>query len=252
MVYGLWLSAGGLQAQEYRQTVSANNLANADTPGFKPDRVAFIERLNALRAGAQFSSQSASLGEMTGGAFETPVYTDYSQGGLVASSNRFDVAIEGPGFLTVQTADGPRYTRDGRMTLLPTGALTHTSSGGRMLDADGRPIVIDPDEAARTSIGPSGEIRQGAETIARLALVDFGDRRIVEKDGGNLFTAGAARPLSAAGRLRQGYYESSGVEPTAQLVDMIAASRAYEMNATMITLQDESLGRVVNDLGRVG
>ena len=83
-------------------------------------------------------------------------------------------------------------------------------------------------------------------------MVDFEDRGRLEKVGQNLFSGDNARRVEAGGRIRQFATESSGVEPTTSLVEMIAASRAYEMNASMLSMQNESLGRAVNEVGRIG
>ncbi len=252
MVYGLWQSAAGLQAQEYRQAVIANNLANAETPGFKADRIAFQERLNAASAHGDLQAGYPALDAMTGGLFETPVYTDFSQGGILPSNSALDVAVDGEGFLMVQSRDGVRYTRDGRFVMDNQGSLVHASTGGAVLNADGQPIMLDPSSSEPVRIDESGQVRQGERSVGRLALVAFADHRQLDKIGGNLYAAdAAARSQKAGGRIKQSAYEASGVEPISALVEMIAATRAYEANARLISLQDESLGRVVSDLGRV-
>ncbi len=255
MIYGLWQSAAGLQAQEYRQVIIANNLANAETPGFKADRIAFQERLNASITKGAPADRHPVLDAMTGGLFETEVYTDFSfnESGLIPSGNRLDVAIHGDGFLAVQTADGARYTRDGRMTLDKDGTLVHVATGGAMLDRQGRPIMLDPSLPSKdTKIDSAGRVMQGEQIVGELGLVDFADRQQLEKIGHDLYSADNARRIQATGGIRQSFVESSGVDPVRALVDMIAATRAYEANARMITLQDETLGRAVNDVGRVG
>lgn len=252
MVYGLWHSAAGLQAQEYRQAIIANNLANAETPGFKADRVAFHERLSAAMSGGSMSSRHAILDQMTGGLFERPTYTDFSQGSVIPSNSPLDVAIDGEGFLVVQTVDGPRYTRDGRMVMNKDGMLAHAASGNLMLDSSGLPITLDIASTEPIKIDESGMVRQGAEPAGRLGLVDFADHRQLEKQGKDLYSAATSTPLGATGRVKQHAYEASGVEPISALVEMIAVARTYETNAKMITLQDETLGRAVNDLGKIG
>jgi flagellar basal body rod protein FlgG len=96
MIYGLWQAAEGLQAQEYRQAVIANNLANAETRGFKPERIAFQERLNASPAKGPPGTRHPVLDGMTGGMFETEVYTDFNapDGAVIPSDNPFDVALQ--------------------------------------------------------------------------------------------------------------------------------------------------------------
>lgn len=253
MVYGLWLSADGLTAQQYRQDVIANNLANVDTPGFKPDRVAFAERMVESQSRNALGTRHDVLDAGTGGLFELPAYTDFEQpGGIVSSNNPLDIAIRDNGFLTVQTPDGPRYTRDGRLVMDADGTLRHGASNGLVVDSDGRPIALDPSSKQPIKIAASGRVSQGAAVAGTLALVDFDDRQLLEKVGENLFAGDRATPIVASVQVKQHAYESSGVEPAKTLVDMIAATRAYQMNATMITMQDQSLGRLVNDVGRIG
>lgn len=254
MIYGLWQSAAGLQAQQYRQALIANNLANAETPGFKPDRIAFRERLNAAMGGGALRARHPVLDAMTGGLFEMPVHTDFAfdRSKLIPSTGPLDVAVEGAGFLVVQTAEGPHFTRDGRLAMDRDGILVHVASGGAVLDTRGRSITLDPTAGGRIKIDASGNIRQGAEVAGQLALVDFTDRQQLEKVGHNLFAAGFARSVPAEGNIRQFYSEASGVVPVEALVEMIAATRAHDINARMISLQDESLARLVNDVGRIG
>lgn len=252
MVYGLWHSAAGLQAQQYRQAVITNNLANSDTPGFKPDRVAFTDRLSAARNGGPLGASHSTLDPLTGGIFALPVYTDFSNGSFEPTNNPLDVAIDGGGFLTIQTADGLRYTRDGRMTHDTDGTLIHVASGGPVLDTAGNPIGLNPGTAKDVSIDRRGRIIQDGNEIAQLGIVDFDDRSKLQKEGTNLFSGDQARRIAAGGAVRQKMIENSLAEPTMTLVDMIAATRAYEINASMLAMQDDTLGRAVNELGRLG
>jgi flagellar basal-body rod protein FlgF len=252
MVYGLWQSAAGLQVQEYRQAIIANNLANAETPGFKADRIAFQERLNAATARGDLRARNPVLDAMTGGLFETQVYTNFAQGNIIPTTNPLDLAINGDGFLAVQTKDGPRYTRDGRLAMAVDGTLIHAASGRPVLSSEGQPITVDPASQTAISIDSSGRVSQGDRVAGTLALVDFADRGQLEKTGQTLFAANGQKSIEAGGSIKQAAYEASSVEPVAALVDLISASRAYEANARLVSLQDESLGRVVNELGRVG
>lgn len=252
MVNGLWLSADGLIAQQYRQDVIANNLANVNTPGFKPDRVAFAERLNeaALR-GATGASEPA-LGRSTGGLFAQPAYTDFSGGSLVPTDNKLDIALVGDGFFTVQTAEGVFHTRDGSLTTDTDGTIRQTASGGALLGVQGQPLQIDIASREPVSIDSTGRVRQGTDVVGDIAVVDFLDRRALDKVGENLFSGDRTVSFDVRGRIRQGFIEASGVDPSTTLVDMIAASRAYELGASLISMQDQTLGRAVNDVGRIG
>lgn len=252
MVYGLWQSAAGMQVQEFRQAVVSNNLANVDTPGFKQDRITFQERLSASVASGLPRTRHHVLDALPGGVFESPVYTDFSQSNLQTAQGPLDVAIEGDGFLVVRTPQGNRYTRDGRMTLDTGGRLLHQAGGAPVMDAKGRPIILDVNALDRVKIDPQGHVFQGELLVGELALVDFHDREALVKEGANLWSAGTQRPQPAGGALRQNAIESSGVDPVSSLVEMIEATRVYQMNANLLTLQDESLSRVVNDVGRIG
>jgi flagellar basal-body rod protein FlgF len=252
MIYGLWQSAGGMAAQDYRQSVLSNNLANADTPGFKADRISFQERLGAARAAGSPPGGNSILDALSGGVFETSVYTDFSQGGLDKTEGKLDTALDGEGFFSVQGRTGTSYTRDGRMIMDKTGTLIHAASGRPMLSAEGRPIVLNPSDKTEITIDAAGRIRQGGEVSGTLGIVAFDDPRKLTKAGENLYAADGARSRESHAEVRQGYYETSGVKAVDALVEMIAASRAYQMNATMISMQDQSLGRAVNDVGKVG
>lgn len=252
MVYGIWLSADGLSTQQVRQEVLANNLAQVDTPGFKADRVAFSERMNeSLLRGNEPSTRHAGFDNATGGLFPTQIYTNYEQGRFIPTSNKLDVALQGSGFLSVGTEDGARYTRDGRLTIDAEGSLIHIASGGHVLDEGGRPIVLDPRQVGDVAFDGRGRILQGQTLVGQLGVVDFENPQDLEKSGENLVAAGNAQRIPAKANVRQGMVEASGVDPTLSMVDMIAATRAYEMGASMIRMQDESLGRVVNDVGRI-
>lgn len=252
MVYGLWQSAAGLQTQEYRQAIIANNLANVDTPGFKPDRITFQERLSAARIDASPRTQHPVLDKLPGGLFESPVYTDFRQGTMATSQGPLDVAINGEGFLKVKTAEGARYTRDGRMIVDREGTLLHAATGSPVVDDRGRPITIDESDLSKVKINSRGQVYQGDALAGQLAFVDFADKQQLKKKGDNLFDAEGQKPTKADGSVTQYAYETSGVDPVASLVEMIESTRIYEMNANILTMQDESLGRAVSEVGRIG
>lgn len=252
MVYGLWQSAAGLQTQEYRQAILANNLANVDTPGFKPARITFQERLSAAMIDASPRTRHPVLDRLPGGLFESPVYTDFRQGAIETAQGPLDVAINGDGFLTVRTPEGPRYTRDGRLVVDRAGNLLHGASGAPVVDGRGQPIQLDLSALDQVKINTRGQIYQGSDLVAQLSLVDFSDRQKLTKQGDNLLDAGGMKPGGASGSITQYAFESSGVDPVASLVEMIEATRIYEMNANILTMQDESLGRAVSEVGRIG
>lgn len=251
MIYGIYQSAAGLQIQDYRHTILANNIANVNTPGFKPDEVAIVERQVEAASHAERSAKNAVLDRMSGGLYETPVYTDFKAGPMEVTDRPFDVALAKDGFFRVRTPQGERFTRDGRLEIRADGTLVTVANGDPILGRDGLPIKIDTESTKPVQITPVGSVQQGGDEVSRLDVVDFKDRRVLRKTGKNLFEA-SAKPQSIAAELRTGAVEQSGADPIMSMVDMIAATRAYELNATMIQIQDSTLGRAVNDVGRLG
>lgn len=250
VIYGLYLSAAGAQVQDYRKDVIANNLANVNTNSFKRDLALFRQRLAETRESGRGRQYSVPmLDRIGGGVFPGPTATDFAQGPVRRTSSGYDVAVIGDGFLMVADDSAQYLTRDGGLALNVDSELT--MSGRRVLDTSGRPIAVDP--ALPLTISPDGDVRQGGETIARLALVDVADRRQLRKQGGNLYAlAPGQRPTAASGTIRQGFLEGSAVDPIKELVALIEASRAFEANMNMVRYQDATLTRLVNDVARAG
>ncbi|HNS86788.1 MAG TPA: flagellar basal-body rod protein FlgF [Parvularculaceae bacterium] len=203
---------------------TANNVANQTTSGFKADHIAFreyIARVDARTTG----DPTISL------VIDPDTYTDFSAGGLEQSYRDLDFAIDGDGFFSVETAAGVRYTRDGRFSVNAFGELV-TRDGAQVLDAGGAPILVDP-EAGPVLATPDGELQQNATTIARLGVFRFDDARQLRKSGDNMFAAEAEPAPALSPRVRQGFIETSNVNPVAAMTDMIEIMRAYEQAARL-------------------
>ncbi len=253
MIYGLWQSAAGLQANRYRQDVIASNLANIDTVGFKRDLAVFSERAAAARE--PFGDPTMSnrlLDSMSGGTFVAPTVTSFEQGAIRPTERPLDLALDGDGFFTVRDGRSTRYTRDGRFTVGPRGDLLTVAGGKPVLSDQGAPIRIPPGQAGSVRFSQDGTVWAGTTAIAKLGLADFADRSQLRKQGANLLAAPeGAKPQAASATVVSGAVENSTVDPVTTMVAMIEASRAYQFNATMISMQDSMLGRLVNDVGRV-
>ncbi|NOT00807.1 MAG: flagellar hook basal-body protein [Phycisphaerales bacterium] len=254
MTYGLWLSTAGLQVNEYRQAVLANNLANADTVGFKHDLAVMQERPVESAAGGDARFGHRILDGMTGGTWVRPTVHTFERGEFEQTGNPMDVAIDGDGFLSVSDGDETRYTRDGRMTMNPGGELVLTAGEGRwrVLDDGGEPVIVDSTTGGAIEVSDDGTIRQGGAAIGKLGVVGFADRNQLSKVGGNLYRNAGPQPTAVAARVRSGHVERSTVNPVAGLAKMIEAARAYELNARMISLQDQTIGMAVTTVGRIG
>jgi len=252
MVYGIYQSAAGLQVNQYRQDVLANNLANVDTAGFKHDLTVVRERrVESDEDLVDTSWTDPMLNHLTGGSLVAPTVTAFEQGMIKTDGGPLDVAITGDGFFTVQDGDAVRYTRDGRFTLDAEGHLVTVAGSRPVLDQQGQPIVVPPDAAGKAQIDGSGQVRAGDATYGRLGIVAFEDKSALCKAGGNLFEAVGAEPVAHTVALQTKAFEASTVDPTRALVAMIEVTRAYQLNATMLTLADSTLSRAVNDIARL-
>lgn len=257
----LWIAKTGLDAQQTRLAVIANNLANVNTTGFKRGRAVFEDLLyqNVRQVGAQ-SSQNTQLpsGLMLGTGVRT-VATEklFTQGNVVQTNNSLDVAIQGRGFIQVLTPDGTvAYTRDGAFQM---------NSQGQLVTADGyllQPGITIPQNTLSITIGADGVVSArlpGSTTstqVGNLQLADFINPAGLQPIGGNLYvastasgTAQAGTPgLNGLGTLVQGSVESSNVNVVEELVSMIEAQRSYEMNSKAISASDEMLRFLTTNL----
>jgi len=218
---------------------AANNIANQTTSGFKADHVAFREYLARI--------DHETTGDPIVSLVTDPdTFTDFAAGGLEQSYRDLDFAIDGDGFFAVETAAGIRYTRDGRFSVNAFGELV-TRSGASVLDSGGSPILVDP-EAGPLLATPDGELQQNATPIAQLGVFRFGDLRQLRKAGDNLFAASEEPSAAVSPRVRQGFIETSNVNPVAAMTDMIEIMRAYEQAAQLAETANELARRAVETL----
>lgn len=258
MNYGMQLSASGVLTAMYRQDVIANNLANMDTIGFKPEVTATRQRPVVRAEDGVWNLPSNTLLErLGGGILMAPNRTDFAQGNMERTDNPLDVALQGDGFLVVrdetdQSGDRLRLTRDGRLTRDAKGRLVTAAGGLAVLDTQSRPIRI-PD-GPPVVIEENGLIRQGGETIGQIAVVDIPDKTKLTKLGNSLFNASSEAidsRTTSTGVLKQGHLEMSGVDEFRSLMAASAAAREIETNIGMIQSQDRMMERAINSLGRV-
>lgn len=251
--YGVWLSAGGMKVCEHRQTLHANNLANAQTTGFKSDLAEFRHRsVESLEHGGSGRLRHPVLDQLSGGVHVRPSRYDFTQGSIENTGRPLDVAIRGDGFFTVSDGQSKRLTRDGEFALNTAGELVLGDASGnwRVLDQAGTPVRVDP-KAGPVTIGSSGLVRQQNQSIAQLQLVTPPDPQRLRKVGANHYAYPQAPMQPAAGTLVSNAREESNYNAMTGLTAMIEASRAYQMNATLIQLQDAATGQAVSVLGRV-
>lgn len=251
--YGLWLSATGMKVQEHRQTLLAHNMANAQTAGFKEDLAVFRARRVESRENAELSRFAHPiLDDLAGGVNVKTPFFNFAQGSLEMTGRPLDVAIDGDGLFVVSDGSTTRYTRNGEFTINAGGDLVLSAAGGhwRVLDENARPIRVDP-EGGDVGIASDGKVRQGGEVLSTIGMVTAPNKRSLHKFGETLFDADPAQVSRIPARLRSGTVEQSNFDVMRGLADMIEMTRAYEMNANLLTLQDQATGEAVNTVGRL-
>ncbi len=251
MIKGLYVAASGSLAIERQMATIANNLANVDTSGFKRDFPVF-QSIPPRKEETSLSDQS--LPNPLTFTFAGKNVTDYSQGPLISTGNPNDVALEGPGFFTVQSGNEFRYTRHLSLVVNENGDLL-TTHGEKVIGVFGgkyRPIE-NLGEGPLT-IGPDGSISQNGGVVGQLRIVDFPKPYPLEKVGYDMFRAkGQAQPVEAKNTtVHQGMVEKPNVSAIREMTQMITALRGYEAYQKVITSLDDLTGRAVNDLGRIG
>lgn len=251
--YGMWLSAAGMKVNEHKQNLLANNMANANTTGFKQDFAVVRQRLVESQSGpGGFRFAHPVLDGLSGGVNVQPLYHDFGQGPIERTDRPLDAAIVGEGFFGVSDGDVTRYTRNGSFAINTSGELVLTAGNGRwrVLDESGGVITLDQ-SAGAIKIADGGAIRQGGQTITRIGLLAPNEPGALRKVGETLFTAGAGSMRPATGRVTSGSLENSNFDVMKGLASMIEVTRAYQLNATMIQLQDEVTSRAVSTIGRL-
>lgn len=258
MNYGLYLSAAGALTSMHRQDVIANNLANINTVGFKPDQVYTRARLpERIESPHRLSDPQWMLEQLGGGKLVEPTQTSFAQGELVRTGNALDVAIRGKGFFVVTTGKGRgaehlRFTRDGRFALNPRGELVMAASGMPVLGENDQTITLT--NGAGVRIDASGVVRENGARVGRIQVVVIPDNGSIHKAGDNVFMANGNAQVNrrpAAARLEQGFIEASAVDPILSLNAMINATKAVQANIKMIQFHDNLMDQAINRLGRV-
>lgn len=219
----------------------ANNIANASTPGYKKDSV-FVKELSKV--------QQKSIPRKSD--WQTPmidqVYTDFGQGSFDQTGASLDVAIEGEGFFVVQTEQGVEaLMRGGSFMRDQQGFLTNSYND--IVQGDGGPIQLPVGDVA---ISDDGVIAVNGNVVGRLKVSTIENLSDLKKIGGGKFQIPENVELTAAVRfvIRQGYLESSNVNVITQMVEMISSYRNYEADANSLKTQDQSLGKLISEVGR--
>ena len=264
MVKGLYTAYTGMVNEQKRLDVLANNLANADTNGYKKEGTTsrtFADELAIRIKDTSYYGQPKRLGTMSMGVHIGETYTDYSQGNYKVTDNQTDFALDGNGFFAISYTDkagntSVKYTRDGAFIVNTQGYLV-TKDGDFVLNADG---ARNANPNARIQVNPylpllvtqDGNIFQNNELVGTIGKVDFADYNYIAKFGENLYdTVNGAQTIESNARIDQGCIETSNVNVVSEMVNMITISRAYQAGQKVINSIDNTLEKAVNQVGRV-
>jgi len=261
MIRSLWIAKTGLNAEQKRMDVTANNIANVNTTGYKRERAVFSDLLyqNLRQAGAQSSQQTQLPSGLELGTGVRTVSTErlFSEGNLTQTGNPLDVAINGKGFLQVLRPDGTlAYTRAGNLQL---------NNQGQIVTPEGYPIqpaITIPQGAKSLTVAPDGTVsvtlpgQSQSQQVGNLQLATFVNPAGLQAIGNNEYvqTTASGPPttgqpgVNGVGTLRQGSLETSNVNVVQQLVGMIATQRAYEVNSKMVKASNQMMQYANNTL----
>jgi len=223
--------------------VVANNMANQSTPGFKAERILFREYL-----------QNAGSSDPMSFVQDVASYRDLAEGPIVTTGADLDIAIAGRGYLTVDTPDGPRYTRSGSLSLDGQGRIV-TNQGYPVLSNGGSPIVL-PNNAAQIAIAEDGTVSvRGQDSkinarIDRLGIVDFDDERQLRNTSDGLLTTDQAPRPTEKARVIQGALEQANVQGVREMTDMIEILRTYQSVQKAIESEAERRRNALQQLSK--
>jgi flagellar basal-body rod protein FlgG len=261
MLSSLWIAKTGLDAQQTRMDVISNNLANANTTGFKSSRASFQDLIyqNKGQPGGQTTEQTQSpTGLMLGtGVKIVGTQKIFTQGNPTQTGNALDLEIGGNGFLQVSMPDGTiAYTRDGSL---------HQDQNGQLVTSDGYPLepaITLPPNFGSVTVGTDGTVSvtsngtTAPQVVGTIQLADFINPAGLQPMGQNLYletassgTAQTGQPgLNGMGTITQGSLESSNVNVVEEMVNMIETQRTYEMNSKSISSTDQMLQDLTDKL----
>ncbi len=264
MVKGLYTAYTGMVNEQHRLNVLSNNLANADTNGYKKEGTTsqtFADELAVKIKDSSYYKMPQRLGGMSMGVHIGETYTDYSAGNYRVTDNGTDFALKGDGFFAISYTDkagnsSVKYTRDGAFTINTQGYLV-TKDGDFVLNqndamagnVNGR-IRVNPNE--KITVDELGNIFQNGQQITTIGHVDFTDYNYLAKFGENLYDVVEGGTIVASdAQVSQGLIESSNVNVVSEMVNMITISRAYQAGQKVINAVDETLEKAVNQVGQV-
>lgn len=267
MLRGFYTAASGMIANQRQQEALANNIANANTPGYKADQATLrafpellMQQMGTKKVPTKYSSNlpiQNPIGSLNTGVYVQEMVPNQTQGDVRETGNNTDMAIvngdlpdeTGSIFFTVQYGDGEqRYTRNGNFTVDGNGYLV-SNQGYYVLDNNGNPIQTNGMEF---TVNQAGQLQLDSGQMIQLGLVYSDNTNELEKIGDGLFAGAAGEiPEGTTFTIQQGFLESSNVDSLQTMTDMMTAYRMFETNQRVLKAYDQSMEKAVNEIGRV-
>ncbi|HEX7520327.1 MAG TPA: flagellar hook-basal body protein [Candidatus Deferrimicrobium sp.] len=233
---GIYIALSGSVLKQDQIDLVSNNIANANTVGFKKERASFKEFLVSRISGAQDSDDGRAMSDLSA------TKIDFGAGTHLKTGNPLDIALDGKGFLSIE---GGRYTRKGDLKVGRDGFLV-TQEGLKVLGSKG-PIKL---AAGQADIAPSGEVRVNGKPVDTLKIVDFANQGELTELEGGYYTANLP-PIRSNAIVSPGHLEASNVDVVKEMVQMITTLREFESYQKAIQMFDEAAARVNNDMAKV-
>jgi flagellar basal-body rod protein FlgF len=236
-----YVAASRLVAQQRTMDVTANNIANANTPGYRAERVQFSDWIDR-----QTGTSAPTGGKTVLYTQDRATWREQQPGTLTHTANTFDLALTGDGYFTVNTKAGPRLTRDGRFGLLPDGILAD-SNGNALLDNNGRPIQLSPADT-QISIAADGSVTSENGQLGKVGVVQPADPLKLKSEGATTFIADTpTQPVVVPG-LVQGAMEESNVQPVMEVTRMMDDLRQFQFVTQLVQAENDRLQNAIDKL----
>ena len=258
MASGIYVSMGGARNQEHRMDTLSNDLANANTPGYKSQEAIYRQIHNDV---TKMGSPDQAMGVNHPVRFlpedRLPVamverYTKFGQGSFRHTGNELDLAIHGRGFFTVQGQDGPVYTRNGTFTLNKDGVLTD-QQGNAVLSDTGKTIQA-PGATGKVGVSADGLVLVDGEPLGKLGVVEFDNPQVLERLGNSNFKHPdpnfVAQPAADVD-VRQGFLETANVNPVHTMAMLVKTNRLFELNTRALQAYKAMDEQSARDVGRL-
>lgn len=235
------LAASRLLAQQRAMDITANNIANANTPGFRTERVVFSDFVDR-------QTQTTAVPGVKGITYtqDRATYRESQAGAVSNTGNPFDLALSGDGYFTVATKNGPRLTRDGRFGPMPDGTLAN-SSGNAVLDVNGKPIRIPPTDT-RVTIAGDGSVTTENGQIGKIGVVQPADPMKLRAEGNTNFISDAPTAQVASPGIVQGAIEESNVQPVLEVTRMMDNERQFQFVTQLVQAEGDRQQSTIDKL----